>query len=79
METWDMWHLTPDTWNLTPDTWHMTHDMWHVVGYKHYIKILPPLLLQFGCNDVLRFEGKFLLKDLVTKVFLEQPRLHRVC
>ena len=64
----DMWHMTCDTWHVTHDLWHVTHDMWHVVEGDHSLKIHE--------DWEEKADG---LTDWITKVFVEQPRLYRVC
>ena len=62
----------------------MTCDMWHVTrgGGEHSRKSSPPQLLWLGINDVFKI-GRKRMNDLmnywITKVFVEQPWLHRVC
>ena len=55
--------------------------MWHVVEGEHSLKLSDPELLGFGSEGVLKiFEHKDdRLNELITKVFVEQLRLHRVC
>ena len=70
-----------DMWYLAPDTWHLICVTWHTGGGEHCVKISGPQLLWFGNEGLFKiFEQKDqLLSDLITKVFVEQPRLHRVC
>ena len=77
--------MTRDTWNVTCDMWHityMTHDMWHMVKDEHSLKILTSQLLRFWIDSVLKIlnENMNALTDkLLTKVFIEQSRLHQIC
>jgi hypothetical protein len=54
---------------------------WHMVGGEHSLTISAPQLLRFGIDSVLEyFEQKDDLMNLwATKLFIEQPWLHRVC
>ena len=83
----DMWHVTRDTWHVTRDTWnvtwHVTHDMWHVWGVNILSKFQLPSSYGLWFIILWRYGGKGLLAELinesVTRLFIEQPRLHRVC
>ena len=60
----------------------MTHDMWHVIGGEHSLKISAPQLLRGEKDSVLKIGRNRMsdwLAELITKVFVEQLRLHRVC
>ena len=61
--------------------WHVNRDMGHMVGGEQSLKIPPPQLLRFGMDSVLKIlnDRTQLIIELLTKVFVEQPRLHRVC
>ena len=66
---------------MKPDTWHVTPDIWHMVGGENSPKSSALKLLQFWCNDVLKVWRKRvnqLIKELMTKMFVEQPCLLRV-
>ena len=54
----------------------MTHDMGHMLGDENSLKISAPNLLRFGMESVLKIlhEG---MNELITKLFIEQPRLHQ--
>ena len=54
----------------------MTHDIGHMVGDEHSLKISAPKLLRFGIESVLKIlhEG---MNELITKLLIEQPRLHQ--
>ena len=59
-----------------------TCDSWYVVGVEHFLKISAPQLLRFGNEGVLKIWRKrmtYRVNELMTKVFVEQLRLHRVC
>ena len=81
--------VTGDTWEVTHDTWHMTCDMWHMT---HYIWCEVNILSKFqlsGSNGLgimmLWISGgkgwlTHSLSDwIMTKLFVELPRLHQVC
>ena len=62
--------------------WHVTRDMLHAVGGGHSLKISAPYLFWFVIYDILKIRRKKLtewLPELITRLILEQPRLHRVC
>ena len=62
-------------WLVTPDIWHVTQG-----GGEHSLKISDPQLLRFGIDSVLKIPNKSntdLINESVTKVFIEQPQLHR--
>ena len=67
--------MTSDMWHVTCDIWHVICDTIHVVWSKNYIKISAPKLLKLTCLCVENLEEK---DDLITKVFVEPPRLHRI-
>ena len=76
-----MWHLTPDTWHLTRDTWHLTCDTWW--GVNILSKFQLPSSFGLGGKGIWRSGGKgsltWSISEWITKVFIEQPRLHQVC
>ena len=65
--------------------WHVTCDMWHMLRGEHSLKMSAPQLLQFGIDSVLKILNKKdhllnqWINESMTKVFIEQPRLHPVC
>ena len=62
--------------------WHVSRGMWHMVEGEHFLKISAPQLLWFGQYSVLKINNKRiieLIEQWMTKVFVEQPQLHRVC
>ena len=70
--------MTPDTCHLTCDTWHVTHAMLHMAcNTWSGVNILSKFPRSYGLD--LGEWMKEWLNELVTKVFVEQPRLHRVC
>ena len=77
---WNMWHLTPDMCHVTCDMWHMICVTWHTGEDEHCVTISGPKILWLGCEGVLKIMKKgWLNKEWITEVFVEQPRLHRVC
>ena len=83
-----LWHMTCDTWHVTCDTWHMTRDTWHVTcdmygGVNILSKFQLPSSYCLIFMILWRYWGKGSLTDSmnqsVTRLFIEQPRLHRVC
>ena len=83
-----MWHLTPDMWHMTCDTWHVPYDMWHMVWGEHSLKFQLSSLTVWDLWRLEYFEEMDELmnesvnesvNELMTKGFIEQPRLHRVC
>ena len=79
----DTWHLTCETWHVKPYTLHVTPDMLNMVGVSILSKFQLPSSYGLGIMMFWGFGGKGLLNELmnqwVTKVIVEQPRLHRVC
>ena len=77
----DMWHVTFDTWHVKCDTWHVTHDRWGEVNLLSKCQV--PCSHGLGVKVFWRIEGKGSVTEsfaeLITKVFVEQPRLDRVC
>ena len=81
--TYDTWHVTRDMWHMTHDNWHVTHDTWHVWVGEHSLKISAPAL---NVCDLWYYEDmeekddslNELNNQWITRLFIEQPRLHRV-
>ena len=55
------------------DTGHNTFDMWHMVNILSKFQL--PIF--YGLGEIVFLD--YQATDLITKVFVEQPRLHRVC
>ena len=74
--------VTCDTWHATRDTWHETRDMWHVTrlgGWtfsQHFSSLALSVCDLWSYEDIL---GKGWVTQLMTRLFVGQPRLHRVC
>ena len=79
--TCDMWHVTCDTWRVTHDTWHVTCSTWLWVNILTWFQF--PSSYCWGVKMFWKFGEKGslseLMNELMTKVFLEQPRLPGVC
>ena len=86
---WQKWHMTLDSWHMTCayDMWHVTHDtwpvtcdMWHMEGGEHSLKISSIYFIRFRwrCFEDTWTKGSpnQWRNELMTKVFVEQPRLH---
>ena len=69
-----MRHLTSDIWHLTRDTWHAMHGEYSLTNSRS----LAYTVWEWRNFDDLE-EMDQLVNESVTKVFVEQPRLHRVC
>ena len=85
--THDMWHKTRDTWHVTCNMWHVACDMWHMTHdmlweVKIHSRVQLPSSYSLWFMIFWRFGGKCwrtqLSAESITKVFVEQPRLHRV-
>ena len=77
-----MWHVPGDMWQVICDWWQVTRDTWLMVWGEHFLKMSALRLSRFGSYDVLKIWRKRiteLISKRMTKVFVEQPRLHRVC
>ena len=67
------------------DLWHMTRDTWHVTrlgGGEHCLKSQLPSSYRLWFMILWRSGGKGWIAELInewmTRLFIEQPRLHRV-
>ena len=60
---------------------HVTVNMWHMEGGEHSLKISALQLLRFGIDSVLNILNTKddRLNQIMTNMFIEQPRLHQVC
>ena len=76
-----MWHVTGDSGHVTRDMWHVTHDMFE--GVNILSKFQLPSSYRLWFMILWRSGGKGWLaewiNELITRLFIEQPRLHRVC
>ena len=71
-----MWHMTRDMWHKTCDMWHVTH-----VGVWNFSQNFnsPDLRVSELCCLKYISTNHQLLSEWVTSMFMEQPRLDRVC
>ena len=61
--------------------WHVTRDMFGEGG-EHSLKVSAPKLLLFVIYDIMKIWRKRLtdwIDELMTRLFIEQPQLHRNC
>ena len=79
----DMGHVTCDRLHMTCNTWHMTHEM--LVGGKVNILSKFSSLALTVCDlwyyEDLEEKADLLthwINELITRLFIEQPQLHRV-
>ena len=80
----DMWHVTHDTWHVTCDE---TRDTWHVTCFGGWTFSQNFSSLALTVCDLWYYEDleekdewiNELMNQWMTRLFIEQPRLHRVC
>ena len=83
----DIWHVTCDMWNMTHDTWHMTRDTGHMTRLGGWTFSQNFSTLALTVCDLWYYEDleekddsmNQSINQLMTRLFIEQPRLHRVC
>ena len=69
-------HFPPDTWHLTCETWHVTHGG----GWTFSKNVSSPALTVWDRQCLEDFKRKdHRLNQWMTKVLIEQNRLHWVC
>ena len=73
--TCDMWHMTSDTLHVTCDTLHVTDRGRCTFSWNFG----SPALTAWEWRFLWRFGGQGWPIQWMTKVFIEQPWLHRVC
>ena len=70
-----------DTWKVTRDTWQVTHDTY--CGMNILSKFQLSSSSRLGLTVLWIYFHKpwlnYLITNWITKLFVEQPRLHRVC
>ena len=76
--------LLSDTWHVTHDTctWRVTRDIWHLIcDICWEVNNLSKFQLPTGLGDTVlwKYYHKGPLGLLITKAFVEQPRLHPFC
>ena len=74
--------MTRDTWHLTPDIWYMTCTMWYMTsGWRwassQHFSSLALMVWEWRCSDDISTKDDW-VSQLIMKVFVEQPWLHRV-
>ena len=82
-----MWHVTCDMWHVTRNTWHVIRDTWHLTrntfgGVNILSKFQLPSSYRLWFMILWRYFRKRLtdlINQSVTRLFVGQPRLHRVC
>ena len=77
-----MWHVTHEMWHVTRDMWHFTCDTQGVVNIVSKCQVPSSKGLEVGCFEEMEEKGDLInewINQSVTDVFVEQPRLHRVC
>ena len=76
----DMWLVTGDMWHLTRDMWHVTRDMF--AGgwtFSQNFSSLALTVYDLWYYEDLEERMTDSVNELMTRLFIEQPRLHRVC
>ena len=73
-----------DMWHVRRDMWHVRRDTWHVLGRGNILsKFQLPSSYLLWFMILWRSGGKGWVTEWinqsVTRLFIEQPRLHRVC
>ena len=75
--------MSCELWHVTCDTGHMTRDMWHRTGggrwtFSQTFSSLALTVWEWRCSEDISTKDES-INEIMTKVFVEQPRLHRVC
>ena len=74
--------VTHDMWHVTCDTWHVTRDMWHMTRLGGWTLSQNSSLALTVCDlwyyEDLEEKDEW-INEWMTRLFIEQPRLHRVC
>ena len=73
------WILTYDKLLMTCDMWHMARDRLGWWTFCKNVSSLAFMVLKWRCFEDFSQRGAQWLNLLITKLFVEQPRLHRVC
>ena len=79
-DTCDTWHVTHDMWHMTCDTcdtWHVTHGGVWTFPSSLALTVWDRQCLKHSERKDHRLNES--INELMTKVFIEQPWLHRVC
>ena len=67
--------------HVTRDIWHVTCDTWHTGGSEHCLKISALTVWDIQSFEDISTNHQLIIEliiYLVTEVFVEQQRLHRV-
>ena len=78
--THDTWRVTRDTWHVTRDMWHMTHRGWWTLCQS--FRSLALTVWKLWWFEDISTKDRWLNQSInqwITEVYVEQPRLHRVC
>ena len=71
----DTWQVTHDMWHVTRDTWHVTCDIFGGWTFSQHFSSLA-----LNVCDLWYLEEKAdLMNQLMPRLFIEQPWLHRAC
>ena len=68
-----MWHMTHDTWHVTRDIWHF----WRRTFSQNFSSLALTVCDIWYYEDL--EEKADSINEWVTRLFVGQPRLHRVC
>ena len=82
-----LWHVTSDMWHVTRDTWHVTRVTWHMTclggwTFSQNFSSLALTVCDLWYYEDLQEKADGLnrwINESMTRLFIEQPRLHRVC
>ena len=80
-----VWHVVSDRWHVTGDMWYVTRDTCHLIGdtcvgwtFTNNFSSIALMVWELGCFEDLE-ESDDWPTLLLTKLFVEQRRLQRVC
>ena len=75
--------MTHDMWHMTSDMGHMTHDMFgEGWTFSQNFSSLALSVCDLWYYEDMEEKAHWLnesMKEWITRLFIEQPRLHRVC
>ena len=82
-----MWHATHDMWHMTHDvtqrdTWHMTCNMFGGWTFSQNFSSLALVVCDLWYYEYLEEKDDLmneLINEWIPRLFIEQPRLRRVC
>ena len=75
----DTWHVTRDTLHVTHDTWHVTRDTFGGWTFSLNFSSLALTVCDLWYYEDILGKGSLNNQLPVTRLFVGQPRLHRVC